>query len=236
MKYNFNFNKKAEGDSVFINNSAKRVPVALVLDVSASMNASSFNLKAIDELNRGIEQFYRAVKKDTDAFYAVDLTIITFGSKADVVQEFMSLKKDSVAPDLKADGLTFMGTGVNLALDHLEDRKKVYHETGKRYYQPWLILMTDGRPEGENENEVSNAIRRVVELETAGKLTIVPIGIGNNADDKILKQFSKRNKPTRLQNTDFAKFFTWLSQSVVSVSNGSMNEIPVMDFDEIFKS
>ena len=49
---------------------------------------------------------------------------------------------------LTANGNTPMGEGVRLALDLLDKRKQEYKDKGVDYYQPWLVLMSDGQPNG----------------------------------------------------------------------------------------
>ena len=83
-----------------------------------------------------------------------------------------------------------MGEAVNLALDCLEKRKQEYQEKGVDYYRPWIVLMTDGAPAGSNPAELECAVQRTVELVNPKKLTIFPIGIGDEADMDTLARFS----------------------------------------------
>ena len=63
--------------------------------------------------------------------------------------------------------------GVNLALDTLEKRKSVYSDVGVLYYQPWVVLMTDGQPNGDPA-VLDRAVQRVTDLVAARKLTVFP--------------------------------------------------------------
>ena len=56
-----------------------------------------------------------------------------------------------------------MGEAINLALDMLESRKSEYSDSGVDYYQPWLVVMTDGQPNG-NIRELETAIMRTTNL------------------------------------------------------------------------
>lgn len=49
---------------------------------------------------------------------------------------------------MEAEGMTCMGEGLSLALDLLEKRKTKYKATGVDYYQPILVVMSDGLPNG----------------------------------------------------------------------------------------
>lgn len=80
--------------------------------------------------------------------------------------------------------------------------------------------MTDGYPfPHTNEYKYTQAVQEVRKLEENGKLTIFPIGIGEEADMAILAAFSNNRPPLRLKGLSFCKkFFEWLSASVTVVS------------------
>lgn len=209
-----------------VNNPTARIPVCLCLDVSSSMRGDRIN-----ELNAGIQLFYDAIKEDEMALYSAEISIVTFNDRANEVVDFASLDLQPNPPILTASGPTNMGEGVNLALDLLEQRKKEYQEKGIDYYQPWLVLMTDGEPNGDPA-ELSRAMSRTVSLVENRKLTVFPIGIGREANLDILKKFSPKNQPLRLQGLKFKEFFTWLSQSVSKVSQSFPGEKSEISFTQ----
>lgn len=67
-----------------------------------------------------------------------------------------------------------MGKAVNLALDMLENRRQDYKNVGVQYYHPWLVLMTDGRPNG-SAYELARASSRSRDLVTRNNLVVFPI-------------------------------------------------------------
>ena len=209
--------------SDLVENPSTRLPICLCLDVSGSMAG-----EAIEELNKGVEVFYEALKEDEVALYAADVSIITFDSKATLVQEFSSIAGSEAPPAFEAGGKTYMGEAVNIALDALESRKAEYQENGVDYYQPWLVLMTDGTPNGQLE-ELSKASDRTAKMIENRKLTVFPIGIGSRADLKSLEKFSPSRSPLRLQGFKFKEFFSWLSQSVAATSQSIPGESIPMD-------
>lgn len=210
-----------------VNNPSARIPVCLCLDVSGSMSG-----ERIDELNQGIELFYDAIKSDEIALYTAEISVVTFDNTATQLVDFASLELQPTPPKLTAGGLTYMGEGVNLALDLLEQRKKEYQDKGVDYYQPWLVLMTDGEPNGD-ESEFERAVSRTESLINNKKLTIFPIGIGSDANLNILAKFSPKKPPLRLKGLKFKEFFTWLSQSVSKVSQSSPGEKVTLDTERI---
>lgn len=123
-----------------IDNPQTRVAVALVLDSSASMEG-----EPISRLNNGVRLFLDAVKKDNVARYSAEICMVTFGGIAELYQDFTSVDNINFY-DLEADGATPMEDAVLLALDALERRKQEYKDCGVEYYQPWMVIMTDGHP------------------------------------------------------------------------------------------
>ena len=211
-----------------VNNPTARVPVCLCLDVSGSMEG-----EPIKELNQGVRVFYDTIKEDEVAMYSAEICVVVFGgNKATCVEDFAGLIVQPEPPTLNAYGMTPLGEAVNLALDLLEERKKEYKDKGVDYYQPWLVLMTDGEPNGV-PTELSRAIGRTVEMVNAKKLTVFPIGIGPNADMSTLAKFSPNRPPLKLQGLKFKEFFAWLSKSVSKTSQSIPGEHIKLDVEGI---
>jgi len=204
-----------------VSNPTTRLPVCLCLDVSYSMNGNPIN-----ELAKGVEYFFEAIKSDEIARYSVELSIVAFQSDATVILDFANIDRQRI-PSLTANGATSMGEGVNLALDILEKRKKEYSDKGVDYYQPWMVLMTDGYP----TDNTSSAITRVNQLGSNKKLTVFPVAIGHGADMNTLKQFStmKNNMVLKVTSAEyFREFFEWLSQSVAVASQSVPGDKPTL--------
>ena len=210
-----------------VNNPTARVPVCLCLDTSSSMSGMP-----IKELNEGVRLFYDAIREDETALYSAEVSIVTFGGIAQCIVDFASLEVQPNAPTLFVNGMTPMGEAVNMGLDLLEQRKEEYKERGVDYYQPWLVLMTDGAPNGDSA-ELSRAINRTVELVNQKKLTVFPIGIGPKADMGVLAQFSPKRPPLKLQGLKFREFFAWLSKSVSKTSQSTPGESIKLDVEGI---
>lgn len=210
-----------------VNNPTARVPVCLCLDTSGSMDGMPIN-----ELNEGVRLFYDAIREDETALYSAEVSIVTFGGKARCITDFASLELEPNAPTLSANGMTPMGEAVNMGLDLLEQRKEEYKDSGVDYYQPWLVLMTDGEPNGDS-SELSRAISRTVELVNKKKITIFPIGIGPDADMNVLAKFSPKRAPLKLQGLKFREFFAWLSKSVSKTSQSIPGESVKLDVEGI---
>ncbi len=210
-----------------IENPTTRVPVCLVLDASPSMGDRHRGdaLTAIEELNTGVAAFYEAVAADPVARYAADVAVVSFSSDACVEYQFGSVGFGAPRIATRSGG-TSLGTGVAAGLKLLDDRKHEYRETGVDYWQPWLVLMTDGAPTDDTHAAVAADVSARV---AAKKLTIFPIGIGADADLHVLQRFSPGRPPLRLKGLNFEAFFQWLSKSVAAASQSTPDQ--GMSFD-----
>lgn len=202
-----------------VDNPTARVPICLVLDVSGSMSGTPIN-----ELNSGVRLFFDAIKADEVAQYAAEICIVTFGSTVEKMLDFMSVERQTV-PTLVTSGSTPMGEGVAMGLDLLEARKEDYKRAGVDYYQPWMVVMTDGAP----TDDISSATNRISALVASKKLTVFPIAIGDSANLATLAKLSPTRPPLRLQGLNFKEFFTWLSRSVSRVSQSMPGESVELD-------
>ncbi|WP_174733510.1 vWA domain-containing protein [Mesobacillus harenae] len=195
-------------------NPSSRVPICLVLDTSYSMNG-----EPIKELNNGVKLFMEAIRRDDIACASAELSLVTFGGEVKQLFDFGSIHRQTI-PHLAVEGVTPMGAAVNHALDLLERRKSMYSDSGVDYFQPWIVIMTDGAP----TDDITIAAQRTSELVSNKKLTVFPIGIGPHADMTTLHQFSPKRRPLRLKGLRFVEFFEWLSKSVSAVSQSTPGE------------
>ena len=160
------------------------------------------------------------------------MSIVEFNSAASLIQDFANVDRLKPVDAINPTGGTARGEGVNLALDTLEKRKSVYSRAGVLYYQPWLVLMTDGQPNGHPDN-LERAVQRVTELVSQKKLTVFPIGIGADADMRVLARFSPYRPPLRLRGLNFKEFFEWLSKSVSRVSRSTPGDTIKLDLEAL---
>jgi uncharacterized protein YegL len=206
-----------------VQNPTPRVPICLCLDTSYSMVGDK-----IRELNEGVRLFFDAIQSDEVAKYAAEICVVAFGDVVRKKVDFASIERQNV-PELVAEGGTPMGEGIDLALSLLEQRKGEYSSAGVDYFQPWLVLMTDGEP----TDYIDSAAQRVSQLVSNRKLTVFPIGIGDDADLGVLAKFSPSRPPLRLRGLNFKEFFEWLSQSVSRVSQSTPGEKVELDMAAI---
>tara|TARA_B100000795_G_scaffold236661_1_gene196898 strand:- start:730 stop:1410 length:681 start_codon:yes stop_codon:yes gene_type:complete len=192
-----------------------RVPICIALDTSASMTGNK-----IDELNKGVKLFLDAILEDEVTRFSADIAIITFGRHVEKVLDFGDVENIKLH-QLTAGGGTPMGGAVLEALRMLEDRKKQYKKNGVTYWQPWLIVMTDGMAtDGSMQlvDKVKEAAIKTSKLVKDKKLNLFSIIIEPGTSEE-LETFGGKLAP--LDGVKFEEFFQWLSQSVSVVSEST---------------
>ena len=182
---------------------------------------------AIRELNSGIGHFIASVQQDEVAAYSVEIAVITAGAKITEILPFTTANNIDGITEFSAYGCTPLGQATELALKRLEQRKKEYKRSGIAYYQPWLVIISDGAP----TDSYSAAAQQAKALSEQRKLVVLPIGV-DGADLNILGQFSSRGAK-KLQGLKFNEFFEWLSASMsqvsASASTSSSVKLPTTD-------
>jgi uncharacterized protein YegL len=196
-------------------NPEPRCPCVLLLDTSRSMQG-----KAINELNAGLQAFKDSVSNDELAMQRIEIAIITFGGAVNIVQDFITIDQ-FIPPILSVNGLTPMGEAIDIALEHLQERKQIYRENGVSYYRPWIFLITDGEP----TDEWQNAARRIQQAEDSKKVAFFTVGV-QQANMNILGHISGTSRqPIHLKGLNFKQMFIWLSTSLSGVSHSIPGEV-----------
>ena len=198
-------------------NPAPRCPVVLLLDTSSSMAG-----EPIRELREGCQQFLQEILSDPTASMSVDLEIITFSSRANLVVPFSPVTSISInSKDFSADGYTSMGEALSLAMKELYFRRRTYRKFGLLSYKPWVVLMTDGAPNDDWVEPASN----MKLLAEQGKIQYLGIEIGDCCDHETMCEILPSDPgPIKLKGLRFKEFFKWLSDSLKSVSASAVSE------------
>lgn len=163
-------NLKLEEIVEFANNPEPRCACVLLLDTSGSMSGEPINA-----LNEGLRTFKENLNQDNLAKKRIEVAIITFDSDVKVVQDFVTAEQFQ-PPTLTAGGVTHTGSGINLALDMIQNRKSKYRSNGISYYRPWVFMITDGEPYGEPDQIVERGAQRIKEEEARKGVAFFAVG------------------------------------------------------------
>jgi len=200
----------------FAENPEPRCPCVLLLDTSGSMRGAP-----IAALNEGLRTFATDLSQDSLASRRVEVAVVTFNNEVQVAKDFITADQFE-PPVLSAGGQTFMGTGINKALDLLQARKSQYRANGIAYYRPWVFLITDGEPQGEPPEQIEHAAQRIRQDEESKRVAFFAVGV-DGANLSALASVVVRT-PMKLIGLDFREMFVWLSASMQKVSQSQVDD------------
>lgn len=173
----------------------------------------------LDGLNEGLKDFYNEIYQDDNSSQRIEVALIAFNDTVQKLQD-PALVENFTMPTLEASGDTAVVDAMMSAIDLVEQRKEWYKSTGQPYYRPWIILMTDGEP---NANQNIQSLADRIKSDTSNKKYVfLPIGVaGANMDilHQIEGEGSGKIPAMPLQGAKFSNFFKWLSSSIGTVIN-----------------
>ena len=207
------------GDVTYPNNSSQRTPCVIVVDGSASMEGDP-----IDNLNVGLRVFESALKEDDDASIRVQVKIIRFGDRAEVMP--LTDWVDAIhfsAPTVEANGNTPLGKAVEFAMSEILTQKSILKTNGVPYTKPWLFLLSDGGPNPDDPwQEVAS---KCIQEQVDGRFVLFPIAVGEHADVNVLKAFcGPGRKVLGTEDGKFGEMFLWLKEALAIVSRSAPGE------------
>lgn len=176
-----------------------------VIDVSGSMSGDS-----IKELNRGLKEFHEEIKTTSILANRLEVAIVEF---CDQVNTLVSpnLADQFTIPTLVARGTTKVVDGVRTGIRLVDERKRWYKQTGQPYLRPWIVLITDGEP--DDDQDINGLANEIHLSDKEKKFVFLPVGVkGANMD--ILKKLSPTISPAMLDGLKFSAFFKWMSASM----------------------
>lgn len=204
---NYEFAKKE------ISNTQDKCCLVLVLDVSGSMAGTPIN-----ELNDGVKVLFEEIKEDNVASQRLEIGIVTFDSNVKVAREPENIWNNTNVPHLTAGSSTAMVDGLREGIKLVRAAKDFYKSTNQGFYRPWVILITDGAPDSDQDiNGISNEIKAGV---SAKDFWFFAVGV-DGADMNLLQQISAQMPPTKLQGLKFSAFFQWLSRSMGDIAKST---------------
>lgn len=200
------------GVEFFTQSKPRSLPVILLADVSSSMGWNEVGgVKAIDALNKAIEDMLNSLKQEDVIGAEIQLEIITFGGDGAEIHTPLQSVKNVEWKKMAADGFTPMGGAFALARELIEDTTRIPH----RSYTPAIILISDGEP---NDNWAEE-LDKFLNSERAKKADRMAMFIGADSGEDVLRDFLADNNKRVFRAEDAAKiyeFFKFVTMSVTT--------------------
>lgn len=192
--------------------SERHVACVFLLDTSGSMSG-----QPIKELNKGIQEFKTQTLNnptfDEHTKSCIDVAVVTFDNEAKIIQDFVPIEKMEIPP-LSTGGMTAMGAALNLGLDMITERKRIYNELGTPYYRPWIFCITDGGP----NDDYLGAVQRLKEMEANKGVLGYCVGVSGFSKN-VMAQIFDITRIFELTDLDFTALFQFVSNSLGAIRN-----------------
>lgn len=242
-------NRDAMRGSELKNGDGVYLPVCLCLDTSRSMlrktggtdmvTGEHIGPSRLALLNQSVQRFVEELFDSDTASCAVEIAVVTFDDTARVLMDFSRVehceydrqsrltdRRQLQIPELQVGGEgTSIRAGIELSLELMEKCKADYRRYNAEYYQPWLVLITDGRstdPEEEFE-QIKQTVHDLIKKE---RLWVYPFAVGTKAGAQALKGISPEQPVLGLDFDSLPKVFNKMSQGAVKVSSSSLGTKP----------
>lgn len=180
-------------------NTSKRLPIVFCLDVSPSMRWKSGNSSSsIELLNLAIDNFIQELRNDPKASAAAEVAFVTFSTNIEMDTEFQSINTLTKPMIQTVDhGATMMSNAVLRSIEKIEQRRRELENSEIGYYAPFLVLVTDGDPDKNDDIEAYqkalSLVRQHCDSHVGASEIIIPfiIGVGDHLDTETLTEYAK---------------------------------------------
>ncbi len=222
----------------FVAKEPRPLPIFVLADTSGSMRGDKIN-----QLNLALREMVNSLNSLDDIRGKFQLAIIAFGGESvNIIQPLTDIEGLTLK-ELEAAGRTPMGAAIDAAKELIEDREIV----SSRSYAPTVVLISDGLPTDCSEELYKTKKyaewEPIVDFhkgERSSKCQCLALGIGEDADNDMLKAFIGNPNIPVIKAHDvsgISKFFQWVTMSTIARMNSvNPNEVefisPVFDIDD----
>ena len=207
------------GLSNFVAKEPRALPVFILADCSGSMSGAKIN-----ELNLALREMITAFQNVDEIRGKFQVSVITFGGTARLSLPLTDVENVHLS-ELTASGGTPMGDAFDIVRSQIEDREIV----SSRAYTPTIVLVSDGMPTDCGE-EIWNSgnyqdwepLVNLQNSERCKKCQRLALGIGNDADPRMLKAFIADAEIPVIKAKEasgISKFFKWVTMSTIARMN-----------------
>ena len=200
----------------FQDNDEQRCAIVLVLDKSNSMTIDG----RANLLNQAVAKFKSNLMEAPAVARKIDVAVIEFNH---AVSYYQFQNAATWPPNvIQPEGGTYLSFALNVAMDMVRQRKDDYRMNGVSYHRPWILLLTDGKPELDSEYELEQVGIRVREGDANKNFNMFVVTCGEANENAIGILRDKiapvGRPPKKTTEANFIEMFNWLSNSMAAVS------------------
>jgi uncharacterized protein YegL len=205
-------------DRPVLESSIAHVAIALVLDVSASMQ----NDGKIQSLNDAVNGLIKQMQADTRLKDTIDLGVFVFGEKGKqpIFQGFRAMSECGQIYLEANDSSTYVVDALNSAVESLRERVILYAKSGGAY-KPWVILITDGSFH-DDQSELNSIGGRIKQRETENKLHFFGLGVSGFDRSQLESLTNNSNHIIEVKAANFTEFLSWVGRSMATISSNAI--------------
>lgn len=205
----------------------KKQVVKILTDTSQSTDQSEGGVVAIDEINDGFKLIIDELLKDEIARETVEIGVITFGGKVELVQDFTAIETFDM-PLLRPNGLTYLAEAVIKGGKHTMNRYEHLKSQSFDVNKPWMVILTDGYP--TDSPHVIDMMHKWLRSEE-NQTVFFPFGT-KTADHNFLNSIDVNQNKKMLDEcgvNSIRKLFNLLSKSISAASRSTpgQNQITI---------
>lgn len=192
----------------FTYQSARTLPVVLLLDTSGSMSENG----KISTMNTAVNEMLEGFKSLDSTNAQISVAIVTFGGRAEKYSA-LTPASDMGSVAMSANGNTPLGAALTMAKKMIEDKEVIT----SRAYRPVVVLVSDGMPNDSWQQPLE-------EFKSTGRTAkcyrmAMGIGVGENTENyNVLKRFIDEEERVFCASDakDIEKFFKYVTMSVAT--------------------
>lgn len=184
----------------------RRLPVFLLLDTSGSMRG-----EPLESVKVGLATMLAALRSDPFALESAHICIITYDREARCLTPLTPVESFKL-PEITAplSGPTHTGKALELLCEVMD--KEIISSTPDRKgdWKPLLFIMTDGKP-----SDIALYQKMAEEIKKRNFAAVIPCAAGMKAKTEPLHLLADKVYSLQtMDQTEFIKFFQWLSASI----------------------
>lgn len=170
----------------------------------------------IEEVRRVLLRMINRIRYDSMLSNAAVISIVTFDRFSDCIVEFSEVSRitESMISRIRThEDVTNASKGIHMSLERLDQFRRLNSSAGNESYKPVLVFMSDGSVNADPDAiKAGNEVR---ERSDNGSLNVIPIAIGNAADETWMRRLSKESHVYRMEHEDeFDKVFEIITRRI----------------------